>query len=318
MKKLLAKSLAVLMVLSTASISAFADSEKSAEVYVTISDSEGKLALAQEKITVTDIDDDGILTIDDALYSAHEQCYDGGAEAGYGSESGTYGLSMTKLWGTANGSSYGYYVNNISAWSLLDEITDDDYINAFVYTDLTSFSDKYSFFDVLDIISYPEVSNELILSYAGYDENYNPITLPAENAVITLNGEATEFTTDADGKVSITVSQPGEYIISAVSDTMTLVPPVCRLTVCSQDEEIVPSEPEKDNSDDEDISKITDEENVQNNESSEDNVSTENNNADNDDVSNTAGSTVPYLFVILSAALPGGVAYISNKRKKND
>ena len=41
--------------------------------------------------------------------------------------------------------------------------------------------------------------------------------------------EKTEFITDAEGKADITISDPetGIHVISAVSDTQALVPPVC-------------------------------------------------------------------------------------------
>ena len=44
-------------------------------VFVTICDKDGKIALAQEKINVTDADGDGTLTITDALFCAHEAKY---------------------------------------------------------------------------------------------------------------------------------------------------------------------------------------------------------------------------------------------------
>lgn len=49
-----------------------------------------------------------------------------------------------KLWGTENGGSYGYYVNNVSTWSLTDPVDEGDYVNAFVYTDLTTWFDTYA------------------------------------------------------------------------------------------------------------------------------------------------------------------------------
>ena len=85
MKKFLSIALVLIMLLGIFSISAFAedvDDEKSATVYVTVSNA-GSLVLAQGAVTVTDIDNDGLLTVNDALYCAHEAKYDGGAEAGY-------------------------------------------------------------------------------------------------------------------------------------------------------------------------------------------------------------------------------------------
>ncbi len=201
------------------------------KVFVTIADASGKLALVQKPVTVTDTDNDGALTINDALYLAHEAYYDGGAAAGYASEQSQYGLSLAKLWGTANGGSYGYYVNNAASMGLGDTLQDGDYLNAFVYTDTVAWSDAYSFFSLNTAEAQQGGTLKLTLFRAGYDETWNPVTLPVENAVITINGEDTAFVTDADGKVNITLENAGELLLSAKSENLTLVPPACVVTV---------------------------------------------------------------------------------------
>lgn len=60
--------------------------------------------------------------------------------------------------------------------------------------------------------------------------NYNTVPTPASGAKITIDGEETEFVTDENGSVTIT-AENGEHVVSAVSDTMTLVPPVCIIAV---------------------------------------------------------------------------------------
>lgn len=241
MKKILAITLTVLTLFGTMSTNALAEEATEANVYVTISDKEGKLALTQEKITVTDVDSDGALTINDVLYAAHEAKYEGGAAVGYASSMGDYGLKLDKLWGTANGTGYGYYVNNKSAISLTDTVKEGDYINAYVYTDLTAWSDTYCYFDVNKAWVTAGREITVTLSAAGYDASWNPVVIPVEGATITVNGEKTEFKTDKDGKVTFALSKAGNYVISAVSDTMTLVPPVCQVAV----EEVAP--PTEDN-----------------------------------------------------------------------
>ncbi len=238
MKKFLSILLTATLLFSLCGLTAAA--ADSAAVYVTIADSTGKLALVQEKITVTDIDADGALTINDALACAHDAKFEGGAAAGYCSATGDYGLSMTKLWGVENGGSYGYYLNNASAWSLTDPVKDGDFLNAFVYTDLTAWSDTYCFFDANTAAATAGDTVELTLSAAGYDAEYKPITVPVEGAVITVNGAATEYKTDAQGKVTVKLDTAGEAVISAVSDAKTLVPPVCVATVSAAAE--VPTE----------------------------------------------------------------------------
>jgi len=195
-------------------------------VYVTVSDGSGDVDLAAKAVEVKDIDGDGSLTLDDAIYCAHEQYYEGGAEAGYKSYLGQYGLALEKLWGVNNGGSYGYYLNNASAMSLGDPVKDGDYISAFAYSDLTAWSDSYSWFETHHTEVKAGEKLALKLSSAGYDEAFNPIVLPVSGAVITVDGEKTGYVTDENGNVTIELSA-GEHLISAVSDTVTLVPPVC-------------------------------------------------------------------------------------------
>lgn len=227
MRKTLIFALTILLIFCTAGIQTFAD-EGSAKVFVTISD--GKLEMAQAEITVTDIDGDGALTIDDALYCAHEAKYEGGAAAGYGSAKGAYGLALTKLWGVENGGSYGYYVNNTSANGLADTVKSGDYVNAFAYTDLTAYSDTYCYFDVNVKTAVEGTEFVLTLSGAGYDAEWKPITVPVAGATITIDGKETEVKTDENGKATVKLDKAGTSVISAVSATQTLVPPVCIVT----------------------------------------------------------------------------------------
>lgn len=200
------------------------------EVYVSIS-AEGELALAYEKVTVIDTDGDGALTIYDALYCAHEFYYEGGAEAGYGTSESQYGVSLDKLWGIENGGSYGYWVNNASAWSLADPVAEGDHIYAFSYADLETWSDAYSWFDCAQAETAVGQPLKLTLSAAGYDADWNPLTLPCEGAVVTADGAG--FVTDAAGVAAVTFDKAGTYVVTASSDTQTLVPPVCVVTVRS-------------------------------------------------------------------------------------
>ncbi len=200
-------------------------------VYVTISDDNAPLAVKYEKIAVSDFDGDGVVTVNDALFAAHEEFYKGGAKEGYEAVKSEYGLSLNKLWGTVNGGSYGYYINNQSSASLLDTVSDGDHLYAYAYTDLISWSDTYSYFDLLTSSCEEGGNVTLTLLAATYDENWNPITVPVVGANITLNGKDTGIITDENGTATITCNKAGEHIISAVSETETLVPPICTLTV---------------------------------------------------------------------------------------
>lgn len=231
-KKILAMVTAVMLLVSSLGLTAFAEgTNETVSVYVTISDGDGKLALAQEKIEVQDRDGDGKFTIDEALYAAHEAKYAGGAAAGYESGMSSWGLSLKKLWGVANGGLYGYYVNNISSMGLGDTVQEGDSIKAFVYQDPTGYSDKYSYFDKekLSVNQNEEIS--LCLTMYTYDSDRNTIQAPVADATITLNGKITDYKTDAEGKVTLKLTEAGTCVISAVSESQILVPPVCIATV---------------------------------------------------------------------------------------
>ncbi len=94
MKKALSIALALLMLL--AMIPASLAQETAPVVYVTIADQ--GLKLVQRPIVLHDTDNDGVLTIADALYLAHEEGYEGGAAAGFATQIFEYGLMNTRLW----------------------------------------------------------------------------------------------------------------------------------------------------------------------------------------------------------------------------
>ena len=195
----------------------------------------GELVATQVSVPVEDIDGDGVFTINDALYCAHEQVYEGGANAGYSSYTSEYGLSMNKLWGDESGA-YGYYLNNASCMSLADPVKNGDYITAFVYAN-SDWSDVYTYFDVS--AKALELGQEVTLTLmaAGYDESWNPITYPVKGATITVDGAPTGIVTDENGKATFRLNEIGTIVISAKSETQTLVPPVCSINVVKAEAE---------------------------------------------------------------------------------
>ena len=235
MKKLVSIILCAFLLTSCMSLFAFAEGE-SIEVYVSISN-KGALAVAYEKVTVTDIDDDNKLTINDALYAIHKAKYQGGVDAGYSYfETEQYGLSIGTLWGDKSGC-FGYYLNNASAWSLSDEVKNGDYVYGFVYSDTEYWSDSYSFFEKTTLTANAGEEITLTLSKTGYDENWNTVTEPLTDATITVNGQKTEIKTDKDGKAVIKIDASGNYTISAVADSGYIVPPVCMASVTAKSEQ---------------------------------------------------------------------------------
>lgn len=192
-------------------------------VYVSISNGEGELVMAREAVELSDADGDGALTINDALLIAHDQSFEGGSAEGYLAEDLGYGLSLSKLWGEENGGSYGYYIDNAAAVSLADPVADGSHVKAFVYSDLEAWSDVYCYFDK-ESVSAGEV--ELTLTALTYDADWNLVPAAVEGAVITVDGADSGVVTDANGVATLTLEE-GAAVVSAYSDSMTLVPPVC-------------------------------------------------------------------------------------------
>ena len=225
MKKILSVLVTLMLLLSCVSFA-----EEAPTVFVSISDDTGTLVLAYAPVELTDVDGDSALTICDALMAAHAAYHPNGAEA-FLAEATEWGLSLYVLWGVDNGGSYGYMLNDASPMSLLDEVKPGDHVKAYAYTDLTAWSDTYSYFaaPVAAVAVNEEVA--LTLFANGYDENWAHITLPVAGAVLTVNGEKTEVITDENGNAVLTFVEAGVYTVSALSDTMTLVPPVCIVTV---------------------------------------------------------------------------------------
>ena len=223
MKNLVCVLIAALLLLGAC---AFAET-----AYVSNSNGQGELVMTREAVELTDADADGVITIADALTIAHENAYEGGAAEGILVEDQGYGLCIVKLWGEENGGSYGFYVNDASSLNLGDAVADGDHVKAYAYTDLTAWSDVYSYFQS----SCTEIAagEELPISLTAliYDADWNQDATPVEGAVITINGVDSEAVTNADGSASVSFSEAGEYIISAHSETMTLVPPVCVVSV---------------------------------------------------------------------------------------
>ena len=237
-KQLIATLSAAALFAMAAPLTVSAEGE-SAAITVSISNA-GTQAVVAEPLTVTDADGDGALTINDALLLTHDAFYEGGAEAGYTASQTDWGLSIAKLWGVENGGSYGYTVSDVFAFSLTDVLSDGDALYAYVYADAEYYTDQYSYFDKQSEEGLSQGDTlTLTLSAIGYDENWSPVTQPVEGAVITVNGARTEYTTGADGSVTLTLDASGDVIISAVSDKGIIVPPVFRAEVAAAETETV-------------------------------------------------------------------------------
>jgi len=222
-------------------------------VFVTIAsdgnivESKDGVSVAQAPVTVSDIDGNGRITVDEALYLTHELYYEGGADEGYASYTGTYGLSLARLWGKGSVDepvSAGYWLNNASCWSPDDEVSEGDFLTAFNYYDTVAWSDSYSYFteNTVSAKTGDTVTLEL-LHQSGYDESWAPVFSPCADAEIIFadsnNGAYKPLKTDSDGKVKISFKSsalPGDYYVIAYSDDKVIVPAVCRITLTSDSE----------------------------------------------------------------------------------
>lgn len=222
MKRKLALAFILAIVLAVTAAPAVIAAGDTALVYVTIAS--GQLMTAREPVTVTDLDGDGALTINDAIIAAHNEAFTGGAAAGYATATSDFGRYITKLWGVENGGSYGYYLNNAMAMALTTPVKDGDYVVAFAYTDAAGFSDVFTYFDKSQYSAGKGEKVSLTMYSIGFDENFNPVASPFAGATITVDGKATEIKTDANGIAQIAISDAGRHVISAVSDTR-IVPP---------------------------------------------------------------------------------------------
>ncbi len=211
-------------------------------IYVNII-TEGGLAenMAMAPITVCDLDEDGILTVDEALFAAHEAYFSGGAEAGYATYMSAYGLSIATLWGkgTADApAAVGYYINHKSCLSPLDEVKNGDILTAFNYYDTTYYSDAYSYFNESKVSVAQGNSITLTLNYqSGYDENWNSVFSPCPDAKVFILGSNNQFkakVTNNSGKVTLSFPKgisEGDYYAVAYKDDFSIVPAVAKITV---------------------------------------------------------------------------------------
>ena len=200
-------------------------------VYVSIA-VKGEMVLTYQAVALEDKDGDGATTMADALQAAHDAHFD--AADGYASGQSEYGLSLNKLWGDTSGA-YGYMLNDASvATSLSEPVKVGDHVYAYVYADQTTWMDTYCYFDKTTATVAAGESITLTLSSAGFDENWAPVTLPVAGAEILLNGEPIDVKTNEQGQVTFTMGEKSKkdaFVISAKSDAMVMVPPICLVTV---------------------------------------------------------------------------------------
>ena len=177
-------------------------------------------------VEVQDHNKNGKFDLDDTLFCAHQLLFEGGAEAGYASAQTDYGLSMTKLWGDESGA-YSYYINNaMVVTDLTAEVKNGDLVAAYVYADQEGWTDTYTYFTAIPFggrcIEGETVELVLMKDVFGTPE-------PFAGAKVLANGKQV-CVSDALGLVDFPIDAVGEYILTAESDDLTIVPPFCKLT----------------------------------------------------------------------------------------
>ena len=207
-------------------------------VSVTIAD-KGKVVVANNEITVTDLDASGDFNVDEVLYAAHKSKYTDGAAAGYASAMGNYGLYITKLWGNESGN-YGYWLNDASCRSLGDTVKAEDSLVAFVYQN-TEVWDSYAKFANDTYTIAAEVAGPVTLQKAGYDSDWNTVFTAHKGATLKVYDSdfnelaANEYKVadNGDGTYDVTVKAVGNYTIVAYDNVTPIVPALCTLTVAN-------------------------------------------------------------------------------------
>lgn len=222
MKKIISIVITVLMLVTLLGVAAFAATDADDVVYVSISDGNG-IVVANEAVSLSSLEK---ADVEHALKAVHEKHGKTLATA-----ESTYGPMITALWSVENGGAYGYYINNASAWNLADELKAGDTLYAFVYSDATYYSDVYSFFSSSAVSGKKGETVEVTLTYYTYDADWNLVSAPLAGATLTLDGEALDVKTDASGKATVKLTKSGT--LSAKAEGITLVPPVCVVTVKS-------------------------------------------------------------------------------------
>ena len=180
--------------------------------YVTIVKGDGDIPVAYEFVAFDDHDGNGSISIDDVLKSAHESF---GFKEGYSSSDTTWGKAITMLWGNSSGD-FGYYCDDVMAFSLDDVVPEDSHVVAFVYRDAVGYADRYTYFDKIE-----NTGNGLSihLSILDFGENWNPAGSNCGEASIYMNGVFVG-TTDENGYLSITTNGEQDYLLLAEGKDM--------------------------------------------------------------------------------------------------
>ncbi len=230
MKRILALLLSITLVLG---VVVYAEEPQTITAYITVS-RYGEFINSTENTPIVNlpIQLTENATLDDAFKTAHDLYYESGSALGYASDTGEWGAYVTKFWGDESGK-FGYQINRgtESVMGLSHIIENGDFIEACLYKNSYPHTESYASFDRVSAEVFINENVEITLnSVSGYDADFNMVFSPCENAVITINGQATEKMTDTDGKVTLVFEEEGTYIVSAQKTkelNEEIVPAIC-------------------------------------------------------------------------------------------
>ena len=190
--------------------------EESVRVHVTIS--QEQIVLDQD-ITVTDVDGDGRLTSEDAILTAHNSYYPGGAAAGYAGEEFIWGMQG------------GYIYENISKGETEDpeffcavedrrELKNGDSLSwwADAVCDETYYIKSDYLYEKLFADAIPQ-GTEIDVKVMHMIPT-QPNDVPAANVELLMDGKKTGVITDKDGNAKLRLDTVGEHILSVDSEKL--------------------------------------------------------------------------------------------------
>ncbi len=253
MKKIISLILSMAMVLSSLCITGFAAESESNEVtvYVTVS-KYGEIVTDKNNcpVAMTPIELSGAqaYSLDDVFRALHTNLYEEDI-SGYETATGDYGLYVIKFWGDTS-ENFTYQVNfgEADVWGPTHEIENGDYIEFCINKSLYPNTEVYTRFDKTSVETQPGESVDFVLLQGEYTADGLSFT-PCTDAIITINGIATENTTNEEGLASVSFDEYGNYVVSAVKtklvndETVTAIEaPVCVVTVTDTPETDIPSD----------------------------------------------------------------------------
>ena len=192
------------------------------KVYVTVSN-QGVLAQTQtgeimfnKPVTVTDINEDGYLTYDEALSAAHDAYCPGGFSVSGG--------AATKLWGVTQATNYLFFKNDVALTmgiTVTDSstVSEGDKLYASVNQDNTYWADWYTYFNKTAFTVDTDTDFTLNLQgYLGMGGGSTPEAVGGVSVGIWKDGAFEPIegkTTDASGNVTLSFPEAGTYYVTA-------------------------------------------------------------------------------------------------------